>query len=113
VVGAPDIVVTGPQGYEVKVLLLVGLEHDLGVLTVQDLGIAQLYGFEEIGGGQFVQLAAVVLNVQPVSDIAAKEQVFGLKAEFLTSRRRRLVLGLGEYIRARPATSSFLQKPLV
>ena len=78
-VGAPHIVVTGPQGYEVKVLLLVGLEHNLGVLTVQGVGIVQLYGFEEIGGGQFVQLAAVVFDVQPVGGIATKEQVVRLK----------------------------------
>ena len=34
VVGAPHIVVTGPQGHEIKVLLLVWLEHDLRLLTV-------------------------------------------------------------------------------
>jgi len=79
VVGAPHIVVPGPQGYEVKVPLLVRLEHDLGALTVQGIGIAHLYGFEEIGGGQFVQLAAVVFDVQPIGGAAAKDQVARLK----------------------------------
>ena len=79
VVGAPHIVMAGLQGHEIKVFLLVGLEHDFCVLRVKGLGIAQLDGFKEIGGSQFVQLAAVVFHVQPIGDVTAKDQMVRLE----------------------------------
>jgi len=60
--------------------LLVGLEDDLRLLTVQGLGVAELNLLEEIGRSQLVQLAAVVFQVQPVGDVATKDQVVRLKA---------------------------------
>src|SRR5258706_12038213 len=65
---------------EIEVIRFAGAQHDLGLVGVQHRRIADLGGFEEIGGVEFVQLLAAVFDMQAIGNAAAKGEL--VRGEF-------------------------------
>src|SRR5215471_4081069 len=75
VVGAVERVTASLLRYEVDVLLLARLEHELGSLRVQHLGVLQLDSLEKGGCGELVHVLAAILNVQPIGSADTKREL--------------------------------------
>src|SRR5215471_11977089 len=80
VVGAVERITASLLRYEVHVLLLARLEHELGSLRVQHLGVLELDSLEKGGRGELVQVVAAILHVQPVGSADTKRELARLEA---------------------------------
>src|SRR5262245_14338442 len=80
VVGARQGIAADLTRDEVEVLLLAGLDHELGPLRVQHRGVSELHALEEGGRRELVKLLAAVLELEPVRDVDSKRQIVRLEA---------------------------------
>src|SRR5262252_957445 len=80
VIGAVKRITASLLCYEVHVLLLARLEHELGSLRVQHLGVLELDRLEKGGRGELVQVVAAILHVQPVFSADTKRELARLEA---------------------------------
>ncbi len=76
-VGADEGIPAGPNRDEEQLLLFARMDHELGAVGVQDIGISDLDGLEERGRRQLVQLLAAVFEPQAIGSPLRKVSLFG------------------------------------
>jgi len=75
VIGAPEIVGPEPVSRQEQILGLAGLHHNLGMLAIENFGIADIGRGEKRRRRDFVRFLAVVFHVQPVMHVVLKDQM--------------------------------------
>src|SRR3981189_58179 len=69
---------------EIEVLRLAGAQYDFGLVGIQHRRVADLGGFEEIGGVELMELLAAVFDMQAIGNAAAKGEL--VRGEFRLRR---------------------------
>src|SRR6516225_243737 len=78
VIGATQRVAAPPR-HEIDILLLTGLDENLGPISVHGRWIANLRLLEKVGRGELVRLLAVILQMETIRRPRTEGQAVGLK----------------------------------